>query len=427
MPLHNAIDVTLVHGTNASHGTWFRDGSFFRRRLALALGGEVRFHEFVWDGRNSHRSRLEASLRLRARIETMSESQRHYLVCHSHGGNVALYACRAPFKCGKIDGVATFGTPFINCRSTEIVETIVRRLSEEEEYLTTVVGALVVPLMGIFSLAWLLVAPSALSSIFGQWADFVWFLVGISLLVVIAKKFGPTLSTALKVQLASLRMVQRNSLEQISAPALPKSIKLFVARTSLDEAGLWLRLMGALVATPLRLNSFWNLLMRGTYFPRTKLGLAIFTIPFSCYVYIFWPPFVDDSIPHIVTYLLAGAFLAYLLAIFSEFIGVALTVLMLTGSVLTPIIAKMARSHRLAFGREPVASLVGVEIFTTELPPISESSAVVVSVSTTRLLGLFGGLRHSVFYEDQSVVLSLARWIKGNSEEMPLRRCCDDT
>ena len=70
----------------------------------------------MWSGRNSHRDRRFAADRLRDRVATLRErypSAKIAIVAHSHGGNVALYACRDHFCDSAVDGIVCIATPFI--------------------------------------------------------------------------------------------------------------------------------------------------------------------------------------------------------------------------------------------------------------------------------------------------------------------------
>src|SRR4051812_16388162 len=100
--------ITLVHGTYGRRSTWYRLGSAFCSRLQTDLAPAVEVHSFEWSGRNSidARSRAAASLasELRSRI-SMQPNARHFLIGHSHGGNVALAALKDNEVRTKIAGV----------------------------------------------------------------------------------------------------------------------------------------------------------------------------------------------------------------------------------------------------------------------------------------------------------------------------------
>lgn len=110
--------VTLVHGTWADTRGWVAPGSLLRSELEQRLGTVV-FREFSWNSRNTHAARAEAGVRL-ARFIRAGHAQcpgaRHFIIAHSHGGNVALYAMRDEAARQAVAGIVTLATPFIRTR-----------------------------------------------------------------------------------------------------------------------------------------------------------------------------------------------------------------------------------------------------------------------------------------------------------------------
>ena len=112
------IVVVLVHGTFASQAPWTQEGSHFRSVLIAALHN-VHFDVFEWSSENSHTARFTAGQDLSARIHELR--QRHptsslFVVAHSHGGNVALYALRNQECARCLTGLVTIATPFLHFR-----------------------------------------------------------------------------------------------------------------------------------------------------------------------------------------------------------------------------------------------------------------------------------------------------------------------
>jgi pimeloyl-ACP methyl ester carboxylesterase len=106
--------VTLVHGTWAKQAEWAMPGSAFCSALEQRLGRPVRFLSFNWSGRNSQSQRTLAGEALARHIAEQVERNPkalHFLICHSHGGNVALYALRDHQR--KIAGLVCLSTPFL--------------------------------------------------------------------------------------------------------------------------------------------------------------------------------------------------------------------------------------------------------------------------------------------------------------------------
>jgi pimeloyl-ACP methyl ester carboxylesterase len=95
--------------------------------LRSELGSDTVFRPFPWKGGNSHVARLGAAAELEQFLE---ETRRRFapsdlfVVAHSHGGNVALYAAD---KLGsKLDALVCLGTPFIRCEPRSFPEPLIR-------------------------------------------------------------------------------------------------------------------------------------------------------------------------------------------------------------------------------------------------------------------------------------------------------------
>jgi hypothetical protein len=103
---------------------WLGSRSALRRALAgLSADGPVRVHAFVWSGRNrvADRSRAAARLTRKLRLRLKQHpTARHYVVAHSHGGNVALYAMRDPQVGSRLDGLVCLSTPFLHARRRDV-------------------------------------------------------------------------------------------------------------------------------------------------------------------------------------------------------------------------------------------------------------------------------------------------------------------
>lgn len=109
--------ITLVHGTWARDAPWTQESSLLCQTLCKLLPEPVKLERFLWSGQNSHRARREAGYRLEhhlRRLVAKYPSAEHYVVCHSHGGNVALYALRDEGLQKRLAGVVCLSTPFLN-------------------------------------------------------------------------------------------------------------------------------------------------------------------------------------------------------------------------------------------------------------------------------------------------------------------------
>lgn len=113
---HPACVITLVHGTWARRAAWTFPGSPLRQRVSGAALGPVAFKRFVWSGRNSLSARQQAVRglieHLHAAIERWPHA-RHYVIAHSHGGNIAFHALRDRALNERIHGLICLSTPFL--------------------------------------------------------------------------------------------------------------------------------------------------------------------------------------------------------------------------------------------------------------------------------------------------------------------------
>jgi hypothetical protein len=139
--------IILVHGTwgrgfdpeknaqakaesNPANHLWFESESKFRVALDSGLAGvapATNFSAFLWSGANSIEERLRATDRLAKVIdESVAGSQEasHFIIAHSHGGNVALDARQAMSGNAHCVHIITMATPFLSIkqRKTRIAD-----------------------------------------------------------------------------------------------------------------------------------------------------------------------------------------------------------------------------------------------------------------------------------------------------------------
>lgn len=115
--------VTLVHGTWARNAPWIQPESDFCASLSASTDRTIQFLPFNWSGRNNHGARLKAGEQLASHIKKHHKSHPdspHFVIAHSHGGNVALYALRDENAVSAVTGLITLATPFIVIRDREI-------------------------------------------------------------------------------------------------------------------------------------------------------------------------------------------------------------------------------------------------------------------------------------------------------------------
>jgi pimeloyl-ACP methyl ester carboxylesterase len=127
----NPVHIFLIHGTFASNAEWTNEGSDLRSAIRGKLPGhEIIFHVFKWSGKNSHRKRLEAGAALAEEIQGLpnnDENTNIFLIAHSHGGNVGLYALDQ-LNSVAVKGLVCLATPFFHVSEfdSQNLRTVVR-------------------------------------------------------------------------------------------------------------------------------------------------------------------------------------------------------------------------------------------------------------------------------------------------------------
>ncbi len=117
------IIVTLVHGTFAEDAAWLKPGSLVYDSLVKAFPGQLSIEPFRWSGTNNLYDRLDAGLELAGHIQKLQDAHPdacQFVIGHSHGGNVAIYALRRLIRGHKVLGVACLATPFIHTKPRDL-------------------------------------------------------------------------------------------------------------------------------------------------------------------------------------------------------------------------------------------------------------------------------------------------------------------
>ena len=89
------IILTLIHGTFDTNARWTDPDSAFSKTITETIGGDVLITKFKWSGRNSEGDRRAAAKQLIDHIaanSTYFPASPHFLVGHSHGGNIVRWA-----------------------------------------------------------------------------------------------------------------------------------------------------------------------------------------------------------------------------------------------------------------------------------------------------------------------------------------------
>src|SRR5688572_22392534 len=91
------VVVTLVHGTFARRADWTLPSSRLSRSILDTVHGPVRFEQFLWSGWNAVTSRRRGVERLTLHLAASLArwpNAKHFVIGHSHGGNIAFQAMR---------------------------------------------------------------------------------------------------------------------------------------------------------------------------------------------------------------------------------------------------------------------------------------------------------------------------------------------
>lgn len=110
------VVVTLVHGTFARRADWTLPSSRLCRSISESAHGPVRFEQFLWSGWNAVTSRRRGVERLTSHLAALLARwphAQHFVIGHSHGGNIAFQALRDGTVESRIAGVVCLSTPFL--------------------------------------------------------------------------------------------------------------------------------------------------------------------------------------------------------------------------------------------------------------------------------------------------------------------------
>jgi hypothetical protein len=139
--------ITTVHGTYASDATWVLPDSKLGAALTRWLGPRTVVVPCRWSGGNNPIARDEGQQTLRNHLSTVMRQHpgaEHFIIAHSHGGNVALYAMRDDVLRNGVRGVVCLATPFIVARP---------RLFGGDDAVLPLAGATIIPMLIVWLLA----------------------------------------------------------------------------------------------------------------------------------------------------------------------------------------------------------------------------------------------------------------------------------
>jgi pimeloyl-ACP methyl ester carboxylesterase len=112
----------LIHGTWSDGGGWVKKGTPFRDFLEKQFGDEVRINTIAWSSHNDDADRRKAKVKIIEDVKNaVAPGVQQFLIGHSHGGNVAVYAAADPEISQLLRGVVCLNTPFICTMPREFI------------------------------------------------------------------------------------------------------------------------------------------------------------------------------------------------------------------------------------------------------------------------------------------------------------------
>jgi len=385
------IIITLVHGTWARHTRWVQDDSRLCQQLRTRFGDRLHLTRFPWSGWNQASARLSAAKRLRVHLQKLildHPEAEHFIIAHSHGGNVAMYALQGDTLEAKISGLVCFSTPFLHVYSREASR-----------------GGGETLRLGMLN-AWPL------------------FLIALLIASGQVKNSAAPLVIGLLAILGCLLFIlwetwSKQLAEQLQFPSM-KHTRLLLLRATGDEASAalggagcfsWLsafpiRLVNAISARPLRL------IAQHATTIRARAGVVGIRIALLGSAFV-----VLDAISHVQSALrihqwlgppIAPVWFTYLTAPLAIYVGLLFASLL--AALLVPILLFLLGFMLLPFGWEVAIAAPFIETFAEATPPGTWN---IIQLSRRECLwprdeeSETGGLRHSAVYDSQRAILEV--------------------
>ncbi len=382
-----SIVAVLVHGTWSRDASWTLDQSPFQRELAEQLGCRIHFRRLCWSGVNSHTHRLKAAADLRdllADSVTRYPRASHFVVAHSHGGNVACYAMQDDRLREVVRGIICLGTPFLHVRHRPLPRNLISAM---------IPTLLIFAMLGV---AYLLGAPreSAAKYFVAAAATSVLPLI-ISLVWALVRKRASRLSWR---ELSTLG--GRTSDQAVAALAYPNlgTERLLAVRVSGDEAAGAILISQMFVWLLRRVWSFLTPIWQHSDGLRRRvtpvLGLSVAGLALAGWLAV--TP--SDGFPLLEAVSLVATLVLTvfgLVAILAGFMAYILLMLMLLA--------------HLSVGLDAMLSSLDLQ---TTVEPSPPGEATILHVAPLKDSSLtLTGLAHSELYEHREVIRGIASWI----------------
>ena len=230
------ITVSLVHGTWAKHAAWTAPGSPLQTALRAAFEG-IKVDAFQWSSWNRFSARHRAAEELAEKIK--STTGRHYIIAHSHGGNVAIEATRSQEN--RVAGLICLNTPFFIALGRES--------------------------FNLFALVFALIYLTILWILFGLWSHYEWHWLTVTTLGLVT--LGSTGLIFSSVGGPSWARNRERNLRKILEPPTLRFTTVLCLTTTEDEAYGWLSFFETVANLPFLLMARW------LFFPIWVLALIL--------------------------------------------------------------------------------------------------------------------------------------------------------
>lgn len=381
--------ITLVHGTFAGNAKWvFDEGSVLRTAISKEFGDKVECETFKWGTlNNAHHHRLNAGAELAIQHNEFVKNNPEcpsFIIAHSHGGNVAMYALRDLEQIPA--GIVTMGTPFITCEP--------RNIKASESMLKAVAASAAYGFAFFISLlAFLLFDNFVFRHLSGGWI-IVSLLIGFYLVIL------PIYAGAMMIENFPrlLEWAGRKQAESIQRLKLPNTtVPMLSIHVAGDEAGFWLRITRAAGDVPYR---FWKM----------RFGALAFILLIILQCSFYWSmPFSVNSVKDAVWVI----FLPVMMAAINMIWLASLWQVIMVG------LPKIARALPHAFGGESLLdnwlTRIGTSVMPVEAPNSTERK---YSPRRKRFWGVpLPDLLHSWMYNDKESVDEMVEWLRSRLQK----------
>lgn len=385
--------ITLIHGTFAPGAGWAnQEDSTLRKALLAGFPDQVECRSFNWSGKNTHEARLMAAAEFASHQKTVCLSDAgipNFVISHSHGGNVALYALMAHDYSPA--GIITMGTPFITCEPRNLKSSgSLLRLASFVYSLGIVLFAGVLLLFPLEPLVRRFFAEDWRSAL-------GWLTIGYVSCAVAGCAFSVYRNFPRLMGWAAGQ--QERIITRLKLPA--HLVPMLCIHVAGDEAGWWLQATRDLAELPYRA---WK--------KRMAWGIFLLALGYGLWGH---KDFLQGGLPFKES--------CFLLAHAAMKAGLTVLTVAVFWQVLMVIHPRIVRSHSGAFGGEGFRDNWFARIGTSLVPEGRESSVTQHAAPPSGILkqGRIE-LRHSSMYNDDGVATEIVAWIRRRLHELEVEK-----